>query len=83
MAVQSSFDSSCISNAGQEGTTLSQEALNLPTYLLQTQCFAKQLLPALLGCPALGMWKPDRCPTPCLRLPVRHVKCWWGLGRGW
>lgn len=54
MAVQSGFDSSCISDTGREGTTLSQGAPNLPTYFLQTQHFAKQLLPALLGCPALG-----------------------------
>lgn len=55
MAVQqSSFDSSCISNTGQEGTMLSRGAPNLTTYLLQTQCFAKQLFPSLLGCLVLG-----------------------------
>lgn len=54
MAVQSRFDSSCISDTGREGTTLSQGAPNLPTNLLQTQCFGKQLLPALLGSLVLG-----------------------------
>lgn len=29
-----------------------------------------------------GVWKPDGCPTPYLHLPVRHLKCWWGSGRG-
>lgn len=51
---QSSFDSSCISDTGQEGTTLSQQAPNPTTCLLQTRCFAKQLFPSLLGCLVLG-----------------------------
>lgn len=66
-AVQSSFNSSCISDAGQEGTVLSQGAPNLPPCLLQTQRSVQQLLP--LGLSGSRMWKPDGFHTLCASSP--------------